>query len=211
MKGIDVSKWNIVNNFKKLKEDGYSFVIIRAVGSNGYKPYKDKKFEDFYKRAKEAGLYVGAYAYVKPSYKGDNISEARESAKFFYDIIKDKKFEMPIYIDVENWNTKQKNSNTSYTVTFCEYLENLNYYVGVYGSDISTFKDLLLKEYLLPYTWWVARYGKMPEYAKVNCHIWQYTSKGSPNGTSGDIDIDNCTVNFPIIIQKKGLNGYGTK
>lgn len=211
MKGLDISQFNNVKDFNEIKKAGYSFVIIRAVGSKGSKPYKDKKFDEYYKKATEAGLLVGAYAYVKPSYSEDNITEARERARFFYDIIKDKKFEMPIYIDVETWKTSQKNINTSYIVTFCEYLEQLNYYVGVYGSDISTFKDLVLKEYLLPYTWWVARYGKIPEYATENMHIWQYTSKGQIKGVNGNVDMNNCTINFPIIIKKKGLNGYENK
>lgn len=211
MKGIDVSKWNVVKDFNKVKEAGYSFVIIRAVGSNGSTPYKDKMFDEYYKKAKEAGLYVGAYAYVKPSYKGDNITDAKNTAKFFYDVIKDKQFDMPVYIDVEGWNRNKKNDNTSYTVTFCDYLENLKYYVGIYGSDISTFKDLLLKEFLLPYTWWVARYGSMPKYATTNMHMWQSTSKGSVPGIKGNVDIDDCVICFPAIIRKKGLNGYNIK
>ena len=119
MKGTDISKWNIVTDFKKVKEAGYDFVIIRAVGSNGSTPYKDKKFDMFYDQAVKAGLHVGAYAYVKPSYKGDVVAEANKTALFFLDVIKDKKFDMPIYIDVEGWNKKLKQDNTLYTVSFC--------------------------------------------------------------------------------------------
>ena len=109
MKGIDVSRWNNAGiDFKKVKEAGYDFVIIRAVGSNGSTPYKDKKFDQFYKGAVDAGLHVGAYAYVKPSYKGDIVAEANKTAMFFLDVIKDKKFDMPIYIDVETWKTNRK-------------------------------------------------------------------------------------------------------
>ena len=208
MKGIDVSKWNIVTDFKKVKQAGYDFVLIRAVGSNGSTPYKDKKFEQFYKGAVDAGLHVGAYAYVKPSYKGDVVAEANKTALFFLDVIKDKRFDMPIYIDVETWNTKRKQDNTLYTVSFCGTCESKKYYTGIYGSDISTFKDLLDKSFLLPFTWWVARYGKMPEYALENMHIYQYNSKGKVPGVSGNVDLNRCDFPFPDIIKKKGLNNY---
>ena len=47
IKGIDVSRWNDVYDFKQVKKEGYSFVIIRAGGNNGGF-YKDPKFERYY-------------------------------------------------------------------------------------------------------------------------------------------------------------------
>ena len=211
MKGIDISQFNTVTDFKKIKEAGYNFVIIRAVGSKGSKPYKDKKFEEYYKKATEAGLHVGAYAYVKPSYSKDVVTEASETARFFLDQLKDKKFDMPIYIDVEAWNKKKKQDNTLYTVSFCGTCESKKYYTGIYGSDVSTFIDLLDKTFLLPFTWWVARYSSQPpKHATENCHMWQYTSKGSVPGIKGSVDLDQCEYLFPDIIRKKGFNGYGS-
>lgn len=213
MKGIDVSRWNNAGiDFKKVKEAGYDFVIIRAVGSSGSTPYKDNKFDMFYERAVKAGLHVGAYAYVKPSYKGDVVAEANKTALFFLDVIKDKKFDMPIYIDVEAWNKKKKQDNTLYTVSFCGTCESKKYYTGIYGSDVSTFIDLLDKTFLLPFTWWVARYSTQPpKHAIENCHMWQYTSKGKIPGVSGNVDLNRCDFPFPDIIKKKGLNNYDNR
>lgn len=210
MKGIDVSRWNnTVIDFKKVKEAGYDFVIIRAVGSSGSTPYKDHKFDYFYGKAIQAGLHVGAYAYVKPSYKGDVVAEANKTALFFLDVIKGKRFDMPIYIDVEAWNKKKKQDNTLYTVSFCGTCESMKYYTGIYGSDVSTFIDLLDKSFLLPFTWWVARYSAQPpKHATENCHMWQYTSKGKVPGVSGNVDLNRCDFPFPDIIKKKGLNNY---
>ena len=209
MKGIDISKFNVVTDFNKVKQAGYDFVIIRAMGSNGSKPYKDPKFETYYDQAVKAGLHVGAYAYVKPSYKGDVVIEAAERANMFIDIIGDRKLDMPVYIDVEGWNKKLKNDNTLYTVSFCGTCEHRHFYTGVYGSDVSTFIDLLDKSFLLPFTWWVARYSKYPpQKATENCHIWQYTSTGTVPGIKGNVDLDQCEYLFPDIIKKKGLNNY---
>lgn len=209
MKGIDISQFNTVKDFKKIKEAGYNFVIIRAAGSKGSKPYKDKKFEEYYKKAIEAGLHVGAYAYVKPSYSKDVVEEASETANFFTDILKGKKLDMPIYIDVEGWSRNKKQDNTLYTISFCGYCEHLKYYTGIYGSDVSTFIDLLDKTFLLPFTWWVARYSSQPpRHATENCHMWQKTSKGNVPGITGNVDLNECVYDFPAIIRKKGLNGY---
>ena len=210
MKGIDISQFNVVTDFKKVKEAGYDFVIIRAMGSKGSTPYKDKKFDEHYEAAIKAGLHVGAYAYVKPSYNGDMVKEASERANMFLDIIGKKKLDMPVYIDVETWNKKLKNDNTLYTVSFCGTCEHRKYYTGIYGSDVSTFVELLDKSFLLPFTWWVAKYStKYPKYATENLHIWQHSSKGSIPGIKGNVDLNRCDYPFPDIIKKKGFNNYG--
>ena len=36
----------------------------------------------------------------------------------------------------------------------------------------------------------------------------QYTSKGRVHGIRGDVDLNVCTADFPIIIKNAGLNGY---
>ena len=209
MKGIDISQFNTITDFNKVKKAGLDFVIIRAMGSKGSTPYVDIKFNEHYEKAIEAGLHVGAYAYVKPSYKDDVVKEASERANMFIDIIGDKKLDMPVYIDVETWTRKLKNDNTLYTVSFCGTCEHRHFYTGVYGSDVSTFIDLVDKSYLLPFTWWVARYSKQPpKHATENCHIWQYTSTGSVPGIKGNVDLNQCEFPFYDIIKKKGFNNY---
>ena len=36
----------------------------------------------------------------------------------------------------------------------------------------------------------------------------QYTSKGRVRGIRGNVDLNVCTADFPIIIKNAGLNGY---
>ena len=59
-KCIDVSTWQGSIDFKKVKSAGYDYVIIRA-GYGKEKSQKDNMFETNYKKAKSAGLKVGAY------------------------------------------------------------------------------------------------------------------------------------------------------
>ena len=84
-------------------------------------------------------------------------------------------------------------------------MESLNYYVGIYGSDISTFHDLLDIDKLSAYDKWVARYGKEPQYVK-HYGMWQASSKGLVSGVSGYCDVDYAYIDYPAVIKKKGLN-----
>lgn len=203
--GIDLSRWNIVTSFDDVKAAGIDFVILRAGGNNGGY-YKDPKFELYYKAAKKAGLKVGAY-YDTGS---DFISSAIgfNCANHMLQHLDGKQFEMPIYADIETVTTVQRAGSTEAAIAFCNKLEENNYFAGIYASDISGFKDRLILDKLEGrYTLWVARYGKAPEYVK-DYAIWQKSSTGSVNGIKGNVDLDECTVNFSSIIKKKHLNNF---
>ena len=203
--GIDLSRWNIVTSFDDVKAAGIDFVILRAGGNNGGY-YKDPKFELYYKAAKKAGLKVGAY-YDTGS---DFISSAIgfNCANHMLQHLDGKQFEMPIYADIETVATVQRAGATEAAIAFCNKLEENNYFAGIYASDISGFKDRLILDKLEGrYTLWVARYGKAPEYVK-DYAIWQKSSKGDIKGIKGNVDLDECTVNFSSIIKKKHLNNF---
>ena len=63
IKGIDISVYQQNIDFKKLKDSGIEFVIIRA-GFGKVVSQKDKLFESHYSNAKKAGLKVGCYHYT---------------------------------------------------------------------------------------------------------------------------------------------------
>lgn len=44
--GIDLSKWNLVTDFEKIKKAGIDFVILRIGGNNGGF-YQDPRFETY--------------------------------------------------------------------------------------------------------------------------------------------------------------------
>ena len=176
-KGIDISHWQGNINFDLLKNET-DFIIIKAGGSDkGF--YKDKMFETYYKKAKENDIPVGAYYFV-----GKNCTSYADGvadAKRFLDLIKDKQFEYPVYIDIETTAPAQRLGATNAVIGFCETMEAYNYYVGIYASDISGFKDRLNLQYLSKFDKWVARYGKSPEYVKA-FGMWQFSSSGRVKG-----------------------------
>lgn len=207
IKGIDISHWNGCIDFDKVKASGIDFVIIKAGGSDkGF--YTDSKFIENYKKAEAAGLHIGAYYFAGKYFRG--IEAGVTDAKKFIEILKGLKFDYPVFLDIEAQENRYKDGITDAAVAFCKELEKAGYFVGIYASDISGFKDKLHHDRIKDYAHWVARYGNEPKVCK-EYDIWQYTSKGSVNGISGSVDMDMSAVDYAKTIKEKGYNGYPKK
>lgn len=204
LKGIDVSKWQRDIDFNKVKKSGIDFVIIKAGGSDAG-IYKDKYFEENYKKAKAAGLNVGAFYFVGKKFltAADGIADAER----FIKLIEGKQFEYPVYVDIETGSFHVRKQFTDAAIAFCERMEEAGYFCGIYASDISGFHDMLEDNRLKSYTHWVARYGSKPTHVS-QFDIWQYSSKGAVDGILKYVDLDYCYVDFPKIIKGKGFNGF---
>lgn len=96
MRGIDVSVWQGRIDFKLVKKSGLSFVILRA--DYGEDPsHKDPRFEENYAKALASGLHLGTYWY---SY-ATSPKEARQEAVVCKKILAGKRFDFPVYFDLE--------------------------------------------------------------------------------------------------------------
>lgn len=204
--GVDVSHWQGDIDWAQVKASGIDFVIVKAGGSDaGF--YEDSKFRANYKAAKAAGINVGAYYFVGKYCKSyeDGVADAMR----FIAMISGLQFEYPVYIDFEAPDASDVEGNTEACIGFCQTMEDNGYFAGIYASEISGFHDRLDDSKLQSYSHWVARYGKRPSTIHENVFgIWQYSSKGSVAGISGNVDMDISYVDFPSIIKKAGLNGF---
>ena len=205
MKGIDISSYE---KGLKLKKD-INFVILRAGytgwGGDGTSKYIDETFEGFYKQCKDLNIPVGCYWFSC----ANTYEKGKSEGEYLYEnCLKGKQFDYPIYIDVEDTHHQKNNKRgvTDAIKGFCEFLESKNYYVGIYGSDISTFQEMVYIDELKNYDKWVARYGTKPKYVK-DYQVWQYTSEGNYNGYT--LDLNESYTNYPKIIKENGFNGYG--
>lgn len=210
MKGLDISSYQKGINFNAIKNAGIKFLILRAGFTGwgtGVSYNKDSCFDDFYKSSKINNIPVGAYWYSCANTKEKGIAEANY---MYNNCLKGKQFEFPIYIDVEDIHHQVGNKRgvTDAIIGFCETLENLGYYVGIYASDISGFKDKMNLDELTAYDKWVARYGSKPKFV-LKYGLWQSSSTGRINGYNGNLDIDESYKDYEHIIKTKGLNGYG--
>ena len=202
--GIDVSSWQGDIDFAKVKAGGIDFVIIRA-GYGREASQKDNCFEKYYRDAKAAGLDVGAYWYSYADSEADAILEA----KAFMTVIKGKKFEYPVYLDLEEQSqfAKGKSFCDSVIKAFCTELEKNGYYAGLYCSTYyleNYVSDNVAGEFAL----WVAQYNDCCTYKANKYGMWQYSSDGNVNGINGNADMDYCYIDYPETIIKGGYNGY---
>lgn len=199
-KGIDVSKWQGEVNFTKVKADGYSFVIINA-GYGRYINQKDPYFEQNYKNAKSAGLGVGAYWY---SY-AKSASEARQEAEIFMQAIDGKKFDYPLYYDIEDSSqVGLPNSVIGEMVdAFCSCVESHGYYAGLY-SFANFFNAHVPEQQRKRYDIWVAAFDVDSPAYNDSYGMWQFTDKGNVNGVSGSCDCSYAYKDYPSIINGMG-------
>ena len=174
---------------------------------NDRKKVKDAQFEAFYRACKAVKMPVGVYYYSCAT----NRQEGTAEAEFLYQqCLKDKQFEYPIYIDVENdrWQRRDKKGVTDAIIGFCSFLESKGYYVGVYAS-VSWFNTYIETERLRNYTKWVARWSPIkPAFRFSGFDMWQ----NSDNGIIGTftVDTDIAYKDFPTIMRTVGKNGYKT-
>lgn len=200
-KGIDVSTWQGNINFNKVKADGIDFVIIRAGYGVGN---KDRWFEENYRKAKAAGLNVGAYWYSYASSIDGVIREARSCMS----VLKGKQFEYPVYYDIEERSQLNRGMNfcSSLIRNFCNELEKNGYFAGFYMS-LSHALNYASSDVRNRYAFWVAQWSSSCDY-KGQYGLWQYSSNGSVSGIGGRCDMDYSYVDYPSIIKSGGFNGY---
>ena len=205
LKGIDVSYHNGEIDFYKVKSQ-IDFVIMRAGYGNKTIDSKEVKFDIYYEEAKKNKIPVGTYWYCYAS----TPEEALVEAKTFLNKVKGKKFEFPVYYDVEEkyiLDTGSENVNALIN-TFCGELEKNNYYCGLYCSS-NYLNTLISEEIKQKYAIWVAHWNiEKPTY-KGTWGIWQYTSDGNMDGVESErLDLDIAIINYEPIIKFLGKNGY---
>lgn len=199
---IDVSACQGIIDWNRINVDA---VIIRA-GFGREISQKDQYFERNYQGAKQRGIPKGVYWY---SYATDE-NGARAEADACLQIIKGKKFEFPIYYDVEE--DKQfmlgREKVSAIIRAFLERVEAAGYWVGLYGSysSLTTFTDLDIRQ---RYSIWLAHWGVTKSPYKGDYGLWQ-TGEGTVYGINGKVDLDIGYVDYPTLIKEKGLNGYGS-
>lgn len=209
--GIDVSHWQGDFDFARAKSnEGVEFAIIKAGGGDAGL-YKDSKFKSNYKKCEECGLPKGAYFYGNAK----SVAEAKKEAEYFISILSGKKYEYPVFYDVEG---RMITDNDRVTLTevvkaFCSTMEAAGYWVGIYSSE-SFFNSEMNDGELTRYSHWVARWGKSKPAPSsgAETQMWQFggeTNLIRSNKINGQTcDQDYCYVDYPAKIKAAGLNGY---
>lgn len=232
-KGIDVSKWQntpIIGDsyepldWQAIKASGIDYAILRA-GNTGYETgtiHKDPVFEINYRDAKAAGVMVGAYYYSVATTE-EKLDEEIDALLGWLD---GKKFEYPIYLDVEDKRLLQhdKEALTRLCMKFVTRMREEGYLGAIYSNQdwldnfmyrdvLEGFCDIWFANYVSSddkpidgiYPWDEETFG-------APLAMWQYTDKGIIKGSNmhatATVDMNYCYKDYPTIIKTYGLNGF---
>ena len=196
--GIDVSTWQSYIDWNAVAKNNH-FAIIRAgYGTGGVDDY----FETNYKNAKAAGVKLGAYWYSYASSTNDAALEAKAILR----LLKGKKFEWPIYYDIEESSIFSSGITNSIAMTFCRALEAAHYYCGIYASA-SALNSYFNSEVKTAFTIWVAHWDTDAPAYHGDYALWQY-KVGYTSGVSGQCDLDYGYIDFEPVMKANHLNGY---
>ena len=191
--GVDVSKHKGSIDWKKVKESGIEFAIIR-VGFRG--PGEGTLEPDEYAKANVEGalangLDVGVYFYSQAITEAEAIAEA----DYVLNFVKDYNINWPIVFDTEYYeregargNTTNREQRTAVAKAFLDRIKDAGYQAMLYSSTRWSILNVNRDE-LADYPFWFAYYGDKPTY-RFDFNIWQYTSEGTVPGIKGDCDLD---------------------
>lgn len=184
--GIDVSKYQGNIDFDKVKNAGCHFVILRAAIYNNGKFGIDTKFEENYKKAKEAGLLIGVYYYSV-----DNTEELmKKHCAELAAALEDKQIDFPVAYDFEKWkgfqNLKMNSSDlNNMFYLFCSEMESRGYEAMIYANPY------FLRNWFKPggHKIWLADWKTAPSYAGT-IHFWQFSASGRIAGINSNVDVN---------------------
>lgn len=197
--GIDVSKWQEEIDWQKVKDSGIELAIIRA----GYRGrdvggiYEDDYFQSNIEQATKLGLDVGIYFFSYAISKEEAIEEAN------WCINKLKQYGMEskckyIAFDFEVYNSGRAKNVVTKTIlnanatAFLNQVYKNGYTPILYGNKTyltSYFDTTKIVSGVKNCKVWLAQYNDKVTY-EGEYDIWQYTSTGTVDGISGNVDLN---------------------
>ena len=206
-KGCDISWWQGIVNFLKMKLAGVLFVIIRAGSCNSVTGdcYWDYCVATNAEGAEEVSLRKGFYWF----YREFGIEHAKKQARFFWDAIKEWTIEEGLFCDVEVYNANLKN-----VFAFMLELKRVSglpdKMLGIYSrallwnalsGDHSLFKRFLCwvaRYCVLLHPWNDAVHMRMQPWDEPDYH--QHSADGNGRGAEYGVESDDIDLNRKFIV-----------
>lgn len=198
--GIDVSDYQGDIDFNAVKNAGIDYVMFR-IGGRGYGDkgalFTDDRFDEYYTKAKEANLKVGAYFFSQSI----TLDEAIEEADFIVKTLNGRKLDYPIAYDWEHIEGDVARTDdvsgealTNMAYAFCNEISEKGYIPIIYSNTFLMYRMYDL-EALKDIDFWVADYGDAPS-MYYGFTMWQYSSDSVIPGINDTIDLNLCFKNY---------------
>lgn len=202
---LDLSHWDDVDLPAWISLRGLWGVIIKAGGNEiRHGRYKDSKFEQHYKAAKEAGLHIGFYYYTVST----SVAEATIDADHFAQLIEGHDYDLPCYMDVEEpvQLALSKRDLTDVIHAFCKQVQAKGHYAGLYiGGDAWINKTYT--DELRDYANWIAWWRKNWPTEAGDIGMWQqggmrlHDADIVYDDVPGYVDLNWCDIDYPSRIK----------
>lgn len=201
--GIDVSKYQGTIDWKKVKESGVEFAMIRV----GYRAkatgeiFEDPTARYNMQEAQAAGIKIGAYFFSSAISE----EEARAEAEFTRNVIAKYKITYPVAFNCEDFQSSDSRqygldaaTRTSLACAFLDEINAAGYTPMFYASkgELEGSAQWDTQTLSSKYKMWVAQYPEQPyPQTSVSSYsgthdMWQYTSQGTVSGISGKTDVN---------------------
>lgn len=183
--GIDISKYQAGIDLTSI---GADFVIVKATEGNGY---TDSSFSSFYSTLKSIGKQRGVYHFARP----DLGNSAADEASWFLSVASSAINDGILVLDYEVTSSYY----VSWSLEWLQYIKNrtgvtplfYTYSAVINAADWSSIANA-------GFPLWIANYGvndgqehTAPSVRYWSDYVmWQFTSKGSLSGWSGNLDRD---------------------
>lgn len=195
-KGIDVSDNQGVIAWPRVAEAGVDFAILRSIRGSGK---IDNQFYNNLSGCRVNGIPFDVYKYTYATTIAKAIAEATAVIK----LLQENDIHCTVWWDAEDQSLRGlgKSALTKLIKAAQDVVEKAGYHFGIY-CNTDWYKNVLdVKAFDCPF--WVARYPSndrmelsakpSDKYKPVVTHElfgWQYSSKGSIPGISGNVDLD---------------------
>jgi lysozyme len=179
--GIDVSAHTGNIDFKKLMNQKIDFIYVKATEGEDF---VDPKFEMNYSNAVNI-LPIGFYHFFRFNKSG------KIQANNFLNNIRDKKTNLPLVIDVEEWGniapklTDDVIDEIKIFITLVEKVSGKR--IMIYSNE-SSYKKYIMGHFD-KYDIWICSFSRNPNMNK-KWTLWQHSHKGKLDGADGWVDIN---------------------
>lgn len=180
IRGIDVSRHNGLMNLDAASAEGIEFIFIKA--SEGT-DFRDENFRINYRKARHAGMKIGAYHFFR--FDRDGVEQAQN----LIGAVGHRKLDLGVVIDVEAHGNPEGVPLpviADRLTRMKEYLNLLGYRVMFY-TNRNGYYDYL-EENFPGSPLWICSFSETPINAEWT--FWQYNHRGHVSGIRGHVDLN---------------------
>lgn len=188
-RGMDVSYWQGLINWERVKADDIDFAILRC----GYvktlgRPQVDQQWKRNAQECERLGIPYGVYIY---SY-AKTVEAAKAEADHVINTLKGFSPTYPVYFDLEEKSLESTSNRmllANMASAFCDKIAAAGYTPGIYANT-NWWNSYLTDPVFDQWERWVAQYNSKCSYTRGSYRLWQCSASGKVDGIVGNVDLD---------------------